>query len=474
MEDILSVGVDIGTSTTQVIFSRLTLENEAGYFSVPKVGIVRKQVVYKGGVHRTPLLDSFRLDGDKIRALVDGEFRAAGIRPQQVQTGAVIITGESARKENSALVLEKLSQLAGDFVVSTAGPDLEAILAGKGSGAYAYAQQHRCWTVNLDIGGGTSNIVLFGPDGSVQARGCVDIGGRQIQVDSGWNVLSCGPSAQAAAGAAGVTLTPGSRTSREALEAVCREMALLLLELVEGRTSTLLERVRTPGSSPYTPPGTPEAVFFSGGVADCVYHNQEDALAYGDIGVLLGRAIREEAGFRRYTIVTGEETIRATVVGAGTYTTSVSGSTISYSSEVLPQKNLPVFKMTREEQAACFAGQSGPLIQRVRWFLHQNDTEQILLALEGKRDPGYRELQQLAEAVAELAEQCLPPQSPFFLAVECDMAKALGQMLGRRLPHRPLVVVDSVHLEENEYLDLGRPALGGLVIPVVVKTLIFG
>ena len=474
MEEILSVGIDIGTSTTQVIFSRLALENEAGYFSVPRIEIVDKNVVYKGEVHTTPLLDHYRLDGDGIRALVDAEFRRAGVRPSQVQTGAVIITGESARKENSALVLEKLSQLAGDFVVSTAGPDLEAIIAGKGSGAWTYAQKNQRWTVNLDVGGGTSNIVLFGPDGSVQGKGCVDIGGRQIRVDRDWRVTFCGPSAQAVAAAEGISLAAGEQTTPEALRTVCRSMARLLLELIEGRSSPLLERLRTPGSSLYQPPNPPQAVFFSGGVADCMDQTAGEALRYGDVGVLLGQAIREEAGFARYSVVRGEETIRATVVGAGTYTTSVSGSTIAYSEGVLPQKNLPVLKLTQAEQARCFLGDGEGLKDRVRWFFRQNVTDRLLLALPGKRDPSYGELQTLAGAIAEMAEVCLPPQTPVFLAVECDMAKALGQVLGRRLNGRPLVSIDSVHLEENEYLDMGRPVLAGLAIPVVVKTLIFG
>ena len=136
-QTILSVGIDIGTSTTQVIFSHLVMENTAGYFSVPRVSIVDKKLVYESRIHTTPLVDRVLLDGDGIQAIVAGEFAAAGIHPEDTQTGAVIITGESARKENSAIVLEKLSRFAGEFVVSTAGPDLEAIVAGKGSGAHA-------------------------------------------------------------------------------------------------------------------------------------------------------------------------------------------------------------------------------------------------------------------------------------------------------------------------------------------------
>lgn len=44
-EVILSVGIDIGTSTTQLIFSRLTLENRASSYMAPRIAIVDKQVI---------------------------------------------------------------------------------------------------------------------------------------------------------------------------------------------------------------------------------------------------------------------------------------------------------------------------------------------------------------------------------------------------------------------------------------------
>ena len=190
-EEMLSVGIDIGTSTTQVIFSKLTMENTASYFSVPRVSIVDKELVYQSRIYRTPLRDRIFLDGEGIGEIVAKEFDSAGVSPSDTRTGAVIITGESARKENAAIVLEQLSGFAGEFVVSTAGPDLEAIVAGKGSGAQQYAKVNGCYTANLDIGGGTSNIVLFAPDGRTVAKGCLDIGGRQICLSSEWTVTYC-------------------------------------------------------------------------------------------------------------------------------------------------------------------------------------------------------------------------------------------------------------------------------------------
>lgn len=144
MSSILSVGIDIGTSTTQVIFSRITMDNMAGYFSAPRIAITGKELIYKSKIHFTPLKTPVLLDGDGVRDIVAVEFAQAGFRPENVDTGAVIITGESARKENAAVVLEKLSSFAGEFVVSTAGPDLESVIAGKGSGAFQYSI---CWAI---------------------------------------------------------------------------------------------------------------------------------------------------------------------------------------------------------------------------------------------------------------------------------------------------------------------------------------
>ncbi|MCL2299621.1 MAG: ethanolamine ammonia-lyase reactivating factor EutA, partial [Firmicutes bacterium] len=179
-QELRSVGIDVGTSTAQVIFSALRVENTAGYASAPNAAITEKRVTYRGASHETPLLDASKIDADKLRALVAGEFRHADVAPGDVDTGAVIITGESARKENAAAVLASLSGFAGEFVVSTAGPDLEARMAGQGSGAQAQSKQRRCRVANLDIGGGTANIAIF-DSGALSAVGCYDIGGRQLR-----------------------------------------------------------------------------------------------------------------------------------------------------------------------------------------------------------------------------------------------------------------------------------------------------
>ena len=474
---ILSVGIDVGTSTTQVVFSKLQMDNAGGYFSVPRVAIVDKEVVYKSEVYMTPLKTDVLIDTDALRDIVAAEFRKAGYRPEDTDSGAVIITGESARKENSDAVLKSLSDFAGDFVVSAAGPDMESLIAGKGSGAWQYSMDHHCRVANLDIGGGTTNVVLF-EDGETLARGCLDIGGRLICMNPQGITTKVSPAVAVMAQAAGVSVSVGDRCDELKLTAVTRQMAAALNAYLGVGTKdidAILRQIKTPGSSDFPVPEKVQAVFFSGGVADLIYHESADTWAYGDIGVLLGRAIRESRLFTDFQKMEPGETIRATVVGAGTYTTTISGSTITYSDDIFPLKNIPVIKLDEELQEACFAGETEPVIRRIQWVLGQNDEEHFILAMPGKRNPGYTEMKRAAASIRQIMDRVQPPGEPILLVIESDIAKAMGQMI-RQQPDlkRQVVAIDSIHVEDGEYVDMGKPMMNGMVIPVVVKTLIFG
>lgn len=472
---VISVGIDIGTSTTQVIFSSLTMENTASFFSIPRISIVDKKVVYKSAIYTTPLFDMSTIDGEAVRRIVAGEFEKAGISPSDTGTGAVIITGESARKDNAATVLKSLSDFAGDFVVSTAGPDLEAIIAGKGSGAQQYSKEEGAVTVNLDIGGGTTNIVLF-DNGETGARGCVDIGGRQVKIDHDLTVTYISESAKKIAEAYRLHFSEGKKTTIEELRQLCAAMADVLEQLLGiGKPTELLYAVQTGGSTRFAPEKPIKAVCFSGGVADCVYKSRDDLLQYGDIGVLLGEAIRNSRIFGTFQIIEAKETIRATVVGAGTYTTSISGSTIDYTEGMLPLKNVPVLKLNKEEQERCFEGDREFLADKVKWFLNQSDSDLMILGIDGKKNPSYKETKTLAETIAAVADKEIKSGLPIIAVIRSDMAKALGQIMRNMLPKsRPVVIIDSIYVEQNDFIDMGKPLMNGLVIPVVVKTLIFG
>ena len=478
MAQILSVGIDIGTSTTQVVFSRIEMDNTAGYFTAPRIAITGKEILYKSKVYFTPLKTQTLIDADAVRDIVAQEFRSAGYSPADTQTGAVIITGESARKENAASVLQALSDFAGEFVVSTAGPDLESIIAGKGSGAWQYSIDNDCTVVNLDIGGGTSNIVFFNA-GDTQGKICLDVGGRLIRLDSrsGSPVVSYVSYAAAeAARLAGVRVEVGQSISRSDLRSICDAFADCLAGAIGiAPVSPLQAKILTPGSDVYRPARPSRRICFSGGVADCIYHQSgEDDLRYGDIGPILGRAIRENRYFKEQKWIQGGETIRATVVGAGTYTTNLSGSTIFYSEGIFPVKNVPALKLTKDEQWAILGGDTQLLRDKVRWFLEQSDAPRMLLALQGLPDPDFATLKKLANAIVSAMDGSLAPGEPIIVVVERDIAKALGIALQQTGCGRKMASIDSVKIEEGDYVDIGRPLMDGLVVPVVVKTLLFG
>ena len=174
MDKLLSVGLDIGTTTSQLIVSELTVQNQASAFAVPDMTIAERKILYKSPVMFTPLLDASHVDGEKLGRMVRREYENAGITRESVDTGAIIITGETSRKENAQAVLSALEDLAGDFVVATAGPDLESVLAAKGAGATELSANTGKTVLHMEIGRGTSNLALI-EYGKIVDTGCLNV-----------------------------------------------------------------------------------------------------------------------------------------------------------------------------------------------------------------------------------------------------------------------------------------------------------
>lgn len=458
-ERLLSVGIDIGTTTTQLVFSRLTLRNEGAAFSVPHFAIAEKEVLYRSAIHFTPLLSDTRIDAIGVRDIVAREYAASGFAKSDVQTGAVIITGETARKENAREVLDALAGFAGDFVVATAGPALESVLAGKGSGAQAYSEAHRCAVLNLDIGGGTTNLALF-ENGILQDTGCLNVGGRLMKFDPDGTLTYLSPVLRPHCG-----FSVGQRLTEADLQGVLHLLVDVLCRAVRGAGG--IDDFITDKAVAVT--GEP-LLSFSGGVADLMDDQPREVFAYGDLGVLLGRAIFHSA-LCQGRFLRAKETIRATVIGAGSHTTELSGSTIFYDRVRFPLKNLPVAALTQQEEAL----EPPALAERIRakTALFSGGTPAVL-ALHGLKNPRFSELCKLADGVALGLRERAESGEPLIIAVRADMGKALGQAVGMLLPEAPLVCLDSVALDEGSYLDIGAPVAGGQVLPVVVKTLALG
>ena len=439
MAELLSVGLDVGTTSTQMVVSRLEVSNRASAFAVPELAIGRREILYQSPVYFTPLLEEKRMDAQALRKILEEEYRSAGIRREEVDTGAIIVTGETSRKENAAAVMEAMADLAGNFVVAAAGPDLESVLAAKGAGAVDYSEKTGKTVLHMDIGGGTSNLALI-RRGEIVATGCLNVGGRLVKIQDGC-LSYVSPVLQGIWNG-----RVGERFSREAGE----RLALLLtsaLEMAAGRREpdSLLEQLTTREARsglPLQDAGEEITLSFSGGVADCI-NRERNWQEYGDIGPLLGQAIRKSR-LCEGDYVLGSQTIRATVIGAGCHSTQLSGSTVFCQNVTFPLKNIPVITQ-----------------------LHQREQYETpcFLAMPGSQAVGYGALQDLA---AELAEKIQPP---VYLCLERDLAQALGQALALRLGRNAeILCLDGVKVSQGCYLDVAAPV--GPAFPVVVKTLV--
>ena len=405
-EVILSVGIDIGTSTTQLIFSRLTIENQASSYTVPRINIVDKEVIYRSRIYFTPLRSPTEIDAEAVKKIVRSEYRAAGITPEELKTGAVIITGETARKENANEVLSALSDLAGDFVVATAGPDLESVLSGRGAGADVLSKEKHTTVANLDIGGGTTNIALY-EKGTLRGTCSLDVGGRLIKVADG-RISYIYPKIQALAKDNGIEIKVGDRAYPEQLYGVCRLMAAQLAQALHlAAPDGHHPGMYTNDGRALPPQPQIQAVTYSGGVADCIYQKmEEDVFRFGDVGVLLGKAVRADPDLNRVELCQAAETIRATVVGAGTHTTEVSGSTIRYERDKLPIKNVPILKVSQEDEESLETLKSS-IIQQMPLFAPEGKVEQIAIAFTGEKRTSFADVQALAAAVIESAKEVI-------------------------------------------------------------------
>lgn len=462
-EELLSVGIDIGTSTTQCVFSRLTLSNTASAFSVPRIRITDKKIVYRAPVRFTPLLGADTIDAPALEAMVREDYRDAGIVPADIKLGAVIITGETARKANARAVTEALSQLAGEFVVATAGPALESILAGRGSGAAELSANKGRRVLNLDIGGGTTNMALFA-NGEPVCDGCLDLGGRLLRFESDrQSVLSYTPAMQKIAGDIGLVLREGMRLSEADQNRLAERMARILEEAAGLRERSSLYAALV------VEHGLPEDVradlfTFSGGVADCIYGLANHSTDFCDLGEALGRAVARSRFFEQQRVIRPRETSHATVIGAGAYSVTVSGSTIHFKNMRLPMASLPVASVSFES-SADIAGLAAAIEEQYRIF----DGE-CALYMRGIPSPDWSTVSQAAHEIA----RAMAEHEPKVIILREDMAKALGQALGRQWPaDTAFLCLDGIELMYGDTVDIGAPLGDGRVVPVIVKTFAF-
>jgi ethanolamine utilization protein EutA len=470
--DVLSVGIDVGTTTTQVVFSHLVLHDVARPGQVPRIQVDEKSIVFRGEVHATPLRAPDEIDADALAALVDADYRAAGVSPDQIETGAAIITGEAARTRNAEAILAALSGQAGDFVVSVAGPNAEAQIAGRGSGVARWSVDNYEQVTTVDIGGGTSNAAVFSM-GRHLSSSAIAVGGRQVEIDGTGMVRRLPPPGRAIVDATGLPIREGAVAGIDVLRSFCEVMADLVIDLAEGKAVTLGRGLQL------TPPmqGTERStsLFLTGGVGACYYSRPPvgsvaEVALYGDVGPLLADALHRSPRLRAHTVRQPPETLGATVLGAAGQTVTLSGSTIWTDTALLPLNNLPVLRPAMPGRGGGPSFADAVRDALLRWDLQRDTLAAIVVDLPAEL--GYTGLTEIAAEIVAYHDGSGSGR-PLVLVMQQDYAQVLGQTIQAARPGLPLVVVDQVGLGEGDFIDIGVPVLDGRAVPLSIKTLVF-
>lgn len=467
-----SVGIDIGSSTSHLMFSKLIMRRRSTEMS-SEFEVVYREVLYRSPILLTPYSDPDTIDTEGLGSFVTKSYEEAGITQDEVDTGAVICTGEAVRKHNSDAIIHMLAAAGGKFVCATAGPNLEGILGAHGSGAAARSMKIAAG-MNVDMGGGTTKIAIV-QEGKVFETMAINVGARLIA----WNAEGIIERVENAAHVIGETLgldiKVGGTLTDEEKEKLAEKFAEIVFEaLSRSEYSPLAKELTISGPLKYD--GPIEEIGFSGGVAEYVYgYAKED---YGDLGPQLGKAVRSRIPSLGMPLSGSAERIRATVIGASQYTVQVSSSTIFFSDiSLLPQLDLqvvPAYLPDDPNDISAEGIKEAIDASFVRLDIKQGDIgRHICLALLGPVIPTYDSIKAICDGIVAGLED-LPGDWPWTIILSADVAGLVGSMLKRehKVPHE-VIVVDGITVGEFNFVDLGSPIESVEAVPVVVKSLVF-
>ena len=469
----VTVGVDIGSSTSHMMFSRVHLRRSDRGLSSRFV-VVGREVVWRSPILLTPYLPNNLIDalalGDFIRAAYD----AADLRPADIDTGAVILTGEALKRDNAHAIADLFANEAGKFVCASAGHHLEALMAAHGSGAVALSRDLGKTVLNVDIGGGTTKLSLI-RNGNIEDTCAVAIGSRLLAHGAGRRLIRVEGPARRVGLSLDLTLDVGAEFD-EGLE------GRIVSAFVETLTPFILQTEPTElGHALQLTPGLrpdikPDSVVFSGGVSEYIYGRETED--YGDLGPSLAASLLNAVsdGSIPIPIIDAGQGIRATVIGASQYSVQLSGNTIGISDpSVLPLRNLPVVPwqggLEQDFSAADIAHELGHQLERLNLV---DGEDHFALWFPWTGVPSHRRLRTLAQGIFDALPKTIQSRIPVVVLIDADIGKALGNILKRELAiPGEVITIDGLELRELDYVDIGEVVLPADVVPVLIKSLLF-
>jgi ethanolamine utilization protein EutA len=471
---LVSVGIDIGSAGTQVIFSRINLRRY-GEDLTSRYYVVSRETLYQSPNALTPYQSEERIDDAALGKIIDEAYTAAGLHPDQIDTGAVILTGEALRRENAAGIAKVLSEQGGEFVCATAGHHMESMLAAYGSGASKISHDENKRVLNIDIGGGTTKLSVV-EKGHVIATAAFHVGGRLQVVDENGTIVRLDPAGRYHARKAGFDWHKGDVIDPKLLDTVAETMAdELVAALIERPMSHDTAHLYL--TDPILDFGHIDGVLFSGGVGEYVYGRE--TRDFGDVGRRLGQAIRRriDAGKLPWAMLPAGECIRATALGASEYSVQLSGNTsyISKPGELLPRRNLQVLQPSFECGDTIDSVALAAAIRKhfTSFDLIEGEGE-VALALRWTGAPSYERIAAFAEGIRHGLKNTIEHRKPVYIMLDGDVAQTLGAILREELlVESEILCIDGVMLRDFDYIDLGRIRMPSYTVPVTIKSLVF-
>ena len=469
-----SVGIDIGSAGTQVVFSKIHLQRVADQLSTRYV-VVSREPIYRSPNTLTPYQSETLIDAQALGAIIERAYNAAGVHADEVDAGAVILTGEALRRENGQAIAAVLAEQGGEFVCATAGHHMECMLAVYGSGAARRSYDSQTRILNIDIGGGTTKLGLV-ENGELRATSAVHLGGRLLVVDDDGRITRLDLAGRGHALRAGFDWQLGSVVSRSELAQVAASMADALLRIVRQQfnESDLNDLLLT---DPLPSIESLGGIMFSGGVGEYVYGREPRD--FNDLGKLFGNAIRErlDAGALAWPLLPAGECLRATVLGASEYSVQLSGNTtfVSDPGTLLPRRNLQVVPLAWALPDALVAADvTRALQQSVQRHDLAEGEQDIALSLRWSGAPAYARLAALADGLLSAIPNTLAARRPLYVLADGDIALTLGHLI-KEDPrvHSEVLVIDGITLWGFDFIDLGRIRMPSLTVPVTIKSLVF-
>ena len=469
-----SVGIDIGSSGTQVVFSKIHLQRVADQLSTRYV-VVSRDPIYQSPISLTPYQSETAIDAQALGKIIEDAYSASGLHADEVDAGAVILTGEALRRENGQAIAAMLAEQGGEFVCATAGHHMESMLAVYGSGAARRSFDGACRILNIDIGGGTTKLGLV-ENGELRATAALHTGGRLLVADEQGRITRLDPMGRLHARRAGFDWQIGSVVTRAQLAQVAAGMADALMRVLSQRfTEADLDELLL--TDPIQDFGALAGIMFSGGVGEYVY--ERESRDFGDLGLLFGQAVRARlnAGALPWPLLPAGECIRATVLGASEYSVQLSGNTtfVSEPGALLPRKNLQVVPLP-----LALGEQIDPadVAQALRQSFLRHDLvegeQDVAISLRWTGAPAYRRLSALMQGLLEALPATLAAARPLYIVVDGDIALTLGYLLKEDPRVRgEVLAIDGITLWGFDFIDLGRIRMPSMTVPVTIKSLVF-